>query len=104
MKRGKPPSCPALLTFSSQGPFLQAAPNHLLPGRIAPFREGTLKLSRAALEMMPPTPEYDTSQTINFCTDFLGEREEYKSCCMFPFGEGADSGTCQASVILQYRQ
>lgn len=39
------------------------------------------------------------SQAINFWTNFLGERQEEESCFMFPFP--ADSGTCQASVILQ---
>lgn len=39
------------------------------------------------------------SRAINFCTNFLDERQEEESCCMFPFP--ADGGICQASVTLQ---
>lgn len=38
------------------------------------------------------------SWAIDFCTDSLGERQEDASCCVFPSGEGADSGICQAPL------
>lgn len=98
MKRWKPPSCPAPLTFSLQG-----LSHKLL--QITAWLNCTLQRRKPQAQQSSSrddaTQGYHMSWAISFCTDFLGERQENESCCVFPFP--ADSGICQASVILQHR-
>lgn len=102
VKRGKPPSCPASLRFSFQGPPTSCSQS------LTPWLNCTLQRSypqsQQSSSSYDATREYHMSQAINFCTDFFGGRQEDEICCMLPLGERAASGICQAPVMLQHRQ
>lgn len=101
MKRGKPPSCPAPLTFSLQGPSHKLLQITFSLAELHPSERNPQ--AQQSSSGNDATREYGMCWAINFCRDFLGKRQENESFCMFPFGEGAGSGIHQASVILQHR-